>query len=339
MELVILWYLVVGLSATAYVVLDGFDLGVGMLHLFTKKDEERRLMLNAIGPVWDGNEVWIVIVAGTLLSGFPDAYATICSVFYTPIMIFLSGIIFRAVAIEFRSKLPQSRWRNTWDVAFSLGSYVITFILGVLLGNLVVGIALDSKEEFSGSFTSFFTPYPVLMGITAIAVLMMHGAIYLNMKIDGEFHAKTKRWSYRSMIFFVIMYVALTISTVIFEPHMIEKMKQYPFLFLVAALAGAIIYNVIRMLKKDNSGWAFICSSIALALLIGLFGVGTFPVLLRSTIDPAQYSITIFNAASSEKTLKILLTIAAVGVPLVLAYGYWIYRIFRGKVRLDSHSY
>ena len=158
-DLVFLWYLVVCGASVAYVVLDGFDLGVGMLHLFTKKDEERRLMLNAIGPVWDGNEVWIVIVGGALLAGFPAAYATLCSAFYTPLMIFLAGIIFRAIAIEFRSKLPHSKWRSCWDWVFFLGSFIIAFVLGVLLGNLVRGIPLDHEGEFLGTFWGFFTPY------------------------------------------------------------------------------------------------------------------------------------------------------------------------------------
>lgn len=339
MDLAIIWFGVVCLAAIAYVILDGFDLGVGMLHLFTKKDEERRLMLNAIGPVWDGNEVWIVIVGGSLLAGFTKAYAVICSAFYIPMMIFLCGIIFRAVAIEFRSKLPQRAWRTTWDIAFSVGSYVITFVLSVLLGNLVEGVPLDKEGNYYGSFLSCFTPYTLIMGLTGIALFMMHGSIYLNMKIEGEFHQKTKEWTQRTMVFFIITYVILTVSTLIYNKHIVHRAQYAPWLFVIGVAAMLSIANIPRMVKKEKTGWAFVSSSFSLALLFSLFGLGTYPVIVRSTLDPEMNSITVFNSASSEGTLKILLIIAGIGIPLVLAYGYWIYKIFSGKVKLTSSSY
>jgi cytochrome d ubiquinol oxidase subunit II len=338
-DLQILWYGVLCVAVIAYVVLDGFDLGVGMLHLFTKEDIERRLMLNAIGPVWDGNEVWIVVVGGALLAGFPPAYATLCSVFYTPLMMFLAGIIFRAVAIEFRSKLHHGKWRNCWDWVFSLGSYMITFVVSVLLGNLVDGIPLNAEGDFSGSFWIFFTPYTVLMGITGIALFMMHGAIYLNMKTEGKFHQKMRKWSTRSMVFFIVTYICLTLATVIGKPHMHIQMKSRPYLYGVAILAMLCIANIPRMLRKTWDGWAFISSCFSITFLFALFGIGTYPVLIRSSIDPVNNSLTIYNASSSDLTLKILLIIAAIGIPLVIAYGFWIYRIFKGKVKLDASSY
>lgn len=339
MDLKILWYFVLCTSVVAYVVLDGFDLGVGMLNIFTKKDIERRIMLNAIGPVWDGNEVWIVIVGGALLAGFPAAYATLCSAFYTPLMIFLAGIIFRAVAIEFRSKLPHSKWRSCWDWVFFLGSFIITFVVSVLLGNLVVGIPLDEHGDFFGAFWTFFTPYTILVGITGIALFMMHGAIYLNMKTEGEFHEKARKWSTRCMIFFIIAYVCLTLATLIGKPHMNLPMKDMPYLYAIAVLAMLCIANIPRMLRKRFDGWAFVSSCFSIAFLFALFGLGTFPILIRSTVNPDFNSITIYNSASTEVTLKILLIIAGIGVPLVLAYGFWIYRIFKGKVKLDKSSY
>ncbi|MEI8301235.1 MAG: cytochrome d ubiquinol oxidase subunit II [Chlamydiota bacterium] len=334
-----IWYGVLCLAAIAYVVLDGFDLGVGMLHLFTRKDQERRLMLNAIGPVWDGNEVWLIIVGGALLAGFPPAYATLCSAFYTPLMIFLAGIIFRAVAIEFRSKLPSSRWRSLWDVIFSLGSFTITLVLGVLLGNLIKGIPLDQEGDFFGSFWSFFTPYTLLMGLMAVALCMMHGSIYLNMKIEGEFHKTTRKWSNRTMIFFVITYITATFTTLIAMPHMLDIMKQIPYLYFLGVIAMLSIANIPRMLSKGNDGWAFTSSCFSIALLFLLFGVGMYPVIIRSSVETDLYSITLYNSASSDLTLKVLLTIAGIGLPLVIAYGFWIYRIFKGKVKLDKWSY
>lgn len=339
MSLELAWYLVVCVAVVAYVVLDGFDLGVGMLHLFTRKDENRRLMLNSIGPVWDGNEVWIIVVGGGLLAGFPDVYAVLCSVFYTPLMIFLAGIIFRAVAIEFRSKLTSMKWRHAWDIVFAVGSYLITFVLGVLLGNLVKGIPVDKTGNYYGTFWTFFTPYTLLLGITAIALFMMHGAIYLNMKVEGEFHKTTKRWTHRTIVFFIIAYILLTFGTVLFAPHMVDKMNQIPHLYFVGLALLFTIVMIPFMVKKHYDGWAFVFSSVSILLMFTLFGIGTYPIFIRSTIDTAVNSLTYMNSASSDLTLKILLIIAACGIPLVLGYGWWLYRIFRGKVKMDSSSY
>lgn len=339
MDLEIIWFGVICAAAVAYVVLDGFDLGVGMLHLFAKKDEERRLMLNAIGPVWDGNEVWIIVVGGALLAGFPAAYATLCSAFYTPIMVFLAGIIFRAVAIEFRSKLTHTRWRKTWDVVFSLGSFLIAFVLGVLLGNLVQGIQIDAEGVFTGSFWDFFTPYTILTGLTAISLFTMHGAIYLNMKIEGPLHDKTRQWSVISTVCFMITYILLTVATVMYMQHMVDRVQGKGNLYWIGILAMLCIAMIPYLLRRKNDGWAFLTSCFSITLLFVLFGLGIYPELIRSSINPEVNSITIFNSASSDLTLTVLLIIAGIGVPLVLAYGFWIYRIFRGKVKLDHSSY
>src|SRR5579872_3810659 len=188
------FYLVLGVSVLMYVMLDGFDLGVGALHLFAKTDEQRRIFLNSIGPVWDGNEVWIIIVIGGLFAGFPDAYACVFSGFYTLCMVLIAGLMFRAVAIEFRSKSGSKTWRKIWDVAFSLSSHVVAFALGLVLGNVILGIPLDATQNFVGSFSDFFRPYAILIGLFAISLFAMHGAIYLHMKTEGESHQVVKRW-------------------------------------------------------------------------------------------------------------------------------------------------
>lgn len=335
----IFWYTVIALSAVCYVVLDGFDLGAGMIHLFTKKDEERRIMLNAIGPVWDGNEVWIVIVGGALLAGFPPAYATLCSAMYTPFMIFLCGIIFRAVAIEFRSKLEGKAWRQFWDVTYSIATYVITIVLSLLLGNLVTGIPIDHEGVFHGNFWSFFSPYTILMAITGVALFMMHGALYLSMKTEGEFYNKIRSIATSSMVFFIITYVSLSIATLTFMPHMLLRMQKWPWLYLFGLAAMLCIANIPRELYKNNNGKAFLSSMFSIAFLFILFGLGLYPHIIRSSIDPMQNSITVFNAASSKLTMTILLIIVIIGIPLVIGYGFWVYRIFRGKVKLDANSY
>ncbi len=332
-------YLVAGFAVVAYCMLDGFDLGVGALHLFAKDDKDRRIFLNAIGPVWDGNEVWLVIVGGVLLSAFTDAYATIFSAFYLPTMGLLACLIFRAVSIEFRSKRPSKNWRNTWDTVFSVASILIAIGVGVLLGNLVEGIPLDSEYNFTGVFLSFLTPYPIIVGITSLSLFTMHGSIFLLMKTEGDLHDRLRSWVKWSIVFFIIMYVILSVVTLGQKPYMLERMDRYPAFYFFPLGTLISILCILYFVRKGYDGFSFIFSCISIFFLFTLYLVGTFPYLVRSTVNTAENSVTYFNAASSHLTLKVLSIIVVIGVPLVLAYGYYIYRVFRGKVRVDEHSY
>jgi cytochrome d ubiquinol oxidase subunit II len=334
-----LLYVVICLSLVFYVVLDGFDLGVGMLHLFVKKDEERRIFLNAIGPVWDGNAVWLVIIGGGLFAGFPEVYATLFSTFYIPVMALLFGLIFRAVSIEFRSKRPSAAWRSTWDVMFSLASFIIAFGIGLVLGNLIEGLPLDAYHNFVGSFGDFLRPYALLTGVLSIALLMMHGAIFLLMKTEGALRKRVQELARICLFFFVALYVLTTAATWVWMPHMLDHMHEALYLLLVGAGALIAILFVWQAVKLEKAGRAFVCSCLSIALLVALFCIGTYPMLIRSCLSPATNSLTIANAASSPLTLKVLMVIVLIGVPLVLAYGYYIYRVFRGKVRLGPSSY
>ena len=333
------WFLAFVILVTGYAILDGFDLGVGMLHLFSKKDQERRLMLNSIGPVWDGNEVWLVTAGGALFAGFPDVYATICSAFYIPIMVLLTGLIFRAVAIEVRSKRPMAWWRWTWDVLFSFASLIITFGLGIVMGNLIRGIPLDSTKEFTGDFIGLLNPYAMLIGILTVALFFMHGSIYILMKTEGELHDKMRAWTNPSIIFFVIAYATATMATLIYMPHMIEAIQNRPFFFVIAICNMLAIANIPREIQRGNDGWAFISSCANIIFLMMLYGIGTYPNVVRAINDPTGLSLTIYNSASSEKTLEILHIIAIIGLPMVIAYTIAVYWIFKGKVKLESTSY
>ncbi len=339
MNLEIFWYCIIIVSMICYMVLDGFDLGVGGLHLLVKKDEERRVFLNAIGPVWDGNEVWLVIIVGGLFAGFPDVYATLISGFYVFVMGFLAALIFRAVAIEFRSKRDSRAWRSLWDTVFSVASIAIAFGVGVILGNLIQGIPLDEHRNFVGTVGMFFTPYSVLLGVTTVSLVLMHGAIFLVMKTEGSLQKQLRKWASITIVVFIFFYILATFATFLYMPHMIERMHAVPYLFVVPLLAFLAIFNVPRLMSKQKEGWAFIFSCLSIALLLTIFAVGTFPVLVRSTINPATHSMTAFNSSSSPLTLKILAIIVAIGVPMVLAYGAYIYHTFRGKVKLDHSSY
>lgn len=338
-ELQFIWFTIFVILLTGYALLDGFDLGVGMLHLFSKKDEERRMMLNAIGPVWDGNEVWLVTAGGALFAGFPDVYATVCSAFYIPIMLLLTGLIFRAIAIEFRSKQPMSWWRWLFDVLFSFASLVIALALGVVMGNLIHGIRLDAQKEFIGSLAELLTPYTLLVGFFTASLFAMHGAIFILMKTEGELHEKLRRWINPAIITFILFYAVTTLSTIIFEPHMVATMKERPFFLILAVINVFAIANIPREIAHGRDGWAFLSSCLNIICLLALYGIGTYPNAVRAVNDPANLSLTIWNTSSSEKTLGILLLIAAIGVPLVISYTIAIYTIFRGKVKLEPTSY
>jgi cytochrome d ubiquinol oxidase subunit II len=333
-----IWFVLVGVLFTGYVMLDGFDLGVGALHLFTKTDEERRLMLNAIGPVWDGNEVWLVTGGGALFAAFPEVYATVFSGFYLAFVLLLFSLIFRAVAIEFRSKRPEARWRQTWDVLFSLGSVLSSFLIGVAIGNIVWGVPLDKEHEFAGTFPGLLGPYPILLGITTVALFAMHGAIYVVMKTEGKLEDRARGWVKNTVIFFILMYAATSLATLLYVPRMAMPLQKYPWLFAIPLLNILAIANIPREIHLGNEFKAFLSSCVAMIALMALFGVGMYPHLVFCHTEPAN-SLDIHNAASSQKTLGIMLVIACLGVPVVMAYTVCIYWIFRGKVKLEATSY
>jgi len=338
MNLNVLWFILIGVLFIGYAILDGFDLGVGAWHLFVKEDEERRVLLNAIGPVWDGNEVWLVTGGGALFAAFPEAYATVFSGFYIPFMLLLCALIFRAVAIEFRSKQPMRWWRQLWDVSFGVSSIVASLLVGVALGNLIYGVPLAANHEFAGNFLGMLHPYALLIGVTTVALFMMHGALYAVFKTEGPLHEKFRRWARHGILFFVLCYVAATWATLIQVPRMVAPMKAHPILFAVVLLNILAIANIPRELHKHNDFKAFLSSAAAVAALLALFGLGIFPKLVISNPNP-ENSLTIYNAASSLRTLAIMGIIALIGVPLVLAYTAGIHWIFRGKVKLTKSSY
>ena len=333
-----IWFLLIGALLSGYAILDGFDLGVGMLHLFVKEDEERRTMINSIGPVWDGNEVWLVTGGGALFAAFPHVYATVFSGFYDAFILLLFMLIFRAVAIEFRSKQTMLWWRKMWDIAFSVASFLIALLMGVALANIITGIPIGPDKEFTGTFLSLINPYTVLVGVTTVALFMMHGAIYSVMKTDGDLQKKLRGWVNNTIIFFVICYATVTMTTLIYYSHMVENFREVPVLFIVALLNMLAIANIPREISKGREFRAFFSSAASIAALLLLFAIGIFPNIVYSNPNP-EYSLTLYNAASSEKTLTIMLIIALIGIPFVFAYTITIYWIFRGKVKIDEMSY
>lgn len=333
------WYLVVGGLFSGYAILDGFDFGAGAWHLFFRKEESRRIALNAIGPVWDGNEVWLVIGGGALFAGFPLLYATLFSALYIPFILFLVFIIFRAIAIEFRSKEPMAWWRKLWDISYSVSSIMLAFLLGVVLGNVLQGIRIDGDYNYrGGGFWEFLNPYALLTGVTTLSLFMMHGAIYLLLKTEGRLYAKIRLLLKKGMIFFMVSFGVTTLYTLLYIPHLSDEFRKNPTLFIVPLLTFLSIANVPRLVNARKFRRAFLFSSITISLMMVLVAIELYPVLLFSTLDPA-YHITVQNAASSDTSLGIMLTIAGIGAPLVLGYTIFVYRTFKGKVQLDETSY
>jgi cytochrome d ubiquinol oxidase subunit II len=338
MDLNTTWFILVGVLFAGYALLDGFDLGVGCIHLFTTTDEDRRLMLNTIGPVWDGNEVWLVTGGGALFAAFPNVYATVFSGFYVPFYLLLACLIFRAVSIEFRSKEKMGWWRQLWDVGFSLSSLVASLVIGVALGNVIWGIPIDADGEFAGTLLGIFHPYALLVGVTTVALFMMHGTIYAAMKTEASLHMRLRKWVVNTIIFFIICYATTTMATLLYVPHMTAHFKAHPEWFILPLLNMLAIANIPREIHKGNDFSAFLSSCFSIVALMALFALGVYPNMVLSNPNP-EHSLTIWNAASSPKTLKIMLIMALVGMPMVIAYTISIYWIFRGKVKLDSRSY
>jgi cytochrome d ubiquinol oxidase subunit II len=327
-----------GVLLTGYAVLDGFDLGVGMLHPVAKTDEERRIFLNAIGPIWDGNEVWLVTFGGAMFAAFPEAYATVFSGYYLAFMAVLGALIFRAVSIEFRSKRPSVAWRTTWDFVFCAASLLATLVFGVAVGSAMTGIPLDARGIFRGSFGDQIGLYSLLTGVMTIAMFTMHGAIFLCLKTEGGLQKRVERWAWRGYFAFLALYLVNTVVTLVQIPRATVNFEHAPWAWAIVALNVLAVANIPRCLRKSNFAWAFISSACTIAGLVFLFGVALFPNLVTSSPNEAN-SLTIYGAASSVKTLQIMSLIALIGMPFVAGYTIVVYWTFRGAVKLDKHSY
>lgn len=334
-----LWYLVVGLLFSGYAILEGFDYGAGAWHLFLKKDLSRRIAINAIGPIWDANQVWLIIGGGALFAGFPVMYATMLSAMYIPFMLFLVLLVMRSSAIKFRSAEKMTWWRKTWDIIYFVSNTLIAFLLGVVLGNILQGF--DIGENFSykgGIFFAFLSPYAIMVGLTTLSIFMTQGAIFLLLKTEGRLYTRLTFLLKKGMYFFIISFVLTSIYTLIYLNGVIDKFKENPVFFILPILAFLAVANVPRLVSKKKYANALVFSSLTMAFLLMLVAFQLYPVLLPSTIG-SKYSVTIYNAASSQKSLGIMLTIVLIGAPLLAGYFVFLYKTFYGKVKLDDTSY
>ncbi len=336
----IVWFSLLGVLMTGYAILDGFDLGVGILHVCVRKDQERRLLMNSIGPLWDGNEVWLVVFGGAIFAAFPKAYAAAFSGFYTPFMMVLAALIFRGVSMEFRSKQEWLWWRTFWDAAFCAASALATFLFGVVVGNCLHGLPLgaDGDVQRPLEFFELFGFYPTAIGLFAVATFAMHGSIYLYLKTEGELQKRIHGWMWTTFGIFLAMYVLCTLLTMTTNPRSVEKFRDYPWLWAVVVLNALVIANIPRAIYLNKPFYAFLSSSATIAAFTFLFGMTLYPNMITSTQSAAD-NLTLAKAASSETTLWIMLGVALLGMPFVLTYTATIYWVFRGKVQVGKFSY
>ena len=341
MDLATLWFLGLGVLLTVYAVLDGFDLGVGTLHLFVRGDMERRLTLNSIGPLWDGNEVWLVTFGGALFAAFPEAYATILSGFYLPFIALVLCLVGRAVSIELRSKHHSRWWRGYWDFSFFASSTLVTFLFGLLAGNLILGVPLDAQSEYAGTLGTLFRPYPLAVGAFAVITSAMHGALFLRTKTEGELEARVARWSWTAFGVFLVAWVGVTIATLVLAPHATRNFERWPAAWIVVVLCVLAVANVPRALFRGRPAEAFLSSCGVVASHCFLFGMAMFPNLLYATpgADGSMRAMDVWEARSSEATLALMTWIAVLGLPLIATYTIIVYRVFAGKVKLSKYSY
>ena len=339
MDLHIAWFILLGILLAGYAILDGFDLGVGILHPLAGSDHERRVFINAIGPIWDGNEVWLITFGGALFAAFPEAYATIFSGFYMAFMLVLLALIFRAVSIEFRSKIESPGWRSFWDWCFFAASLLATVLFGVAVGNGMIGIPLDERGVFIGTFWTLVKPYPVLVGLLAASMFAMHGALYLYLKVpQGELHQRIGQWMWHTWGIFLVIYILTTMYTLVTVPRAVANFDRWPWAGALVVVNVLAIANIPRAVFLNRPGQAFLSSCITIAALVSLFSLALWPNLVPASNDPAR-SLTIYTAASSTKTLGIMFIIALIGMPLVLTYTAIIYWTFRRRVEIGGWSY
>ena len=333
------WFILLGILLAGYAVLDGFDLGVGILHPLARSDHDRRVFINAIGPIWDGNEVWLVTFGGAMLAAFPEAYATVFSALYIPFMLLLFALVFRAVSIEFRSKMQSPAWRRAWDYGFFGSSLLATLLFGITVGTGMLGLPLDERGVFTGTFLDLLKPYPILVGVLACSTFALHGALYLNLKVPhGELHERVGRWIWHAWGVFLVLYIITTIYTLTAVPRAVPNFERAPLAAMLVVVHILAVANIPRAVFYNQSLTAFVSSSISIIGLVTLFSVALWPNLVTASNDPAN-SLTIYRAASSEKTLWIMFLIAIIGMPLVICYTAAVYWTFRRRVEIGEHSY
>lgn len=334
MDLNILWFILISVLFIGFFFLEGFDYGVGILLPFMgKNDTERRIVINTIGPVWDGNEVWLITAGGAIFAAFPNWYATLFSGFYLALFFILVALIIRGVAFEFRSSDRSPRWRSAWDWGIFVGSLLSAILWGVAVTNILRGVPINAEMQYAGTFFDLLSPYTLIGGVTTLLLFTLHGALYLTLKTEGEMVQRAWRIAKTVSIAALGVLVALAAMTY----FQTDLFASVPAAIGILVCAVAMVLTVIFTYKK-MSGKAFITSSLTIASLVISVFLGLFPRVMVSSLNP-EWSLNIYSASSSPYTLKIMTIVALTLVPIVLAYQIWTYWVFRKRVTAKDVHY
>ncbi|MEY9943648.1 cytochrome d ubiquinol oxidase subunit II [Kitasatospora sp. GAS1066B] len=324
MQLHDVWFVLIAVLWTGYFFLEGFDFGIGVLTRLLARDRaERRVLINTIGPVWDGNEVWLLTAGGATFAAFPDWYATLFSGFYLPLLIILVCLIIRGVAFEYRHKRTEERWQNGWEQAIFWTSLLPAFLWGVAFGNIVHGVAIDQQKNYIGGFGDLLNPYALLGGLTTLLLFTFHGAVFAALKTVGDIRTRARAMALRLGLVTAVLALAFLTWT---QVHRGDGWSLAALVVAVLALLGALAANQLA-----REGWAFILSGLTIVAAVAMLFLSLFPDVMPSTLNPA-WSLTVSNASSAPYTLKVMTVVAAVFTPLVLLYQGWTYWVFRKRI-------
>ena len=323
------WFIVIAILWTGFFILEGFDFGVGMLHSVVGQDEAgRRAAINTIGPLWDGNEVWLIVAGAAMFAAFPGWYATMFSALYLALALLLASLIIRGVAFEYRGKRDAARWRRTWDVLLIVGSLLAPLLIGVGLGDLLHGLPINSAQNYTGSFWALLQPYALFTGVTLVLICLLHGATFLCLKTTGDMHERSRRiartvapFTAAAVVGFAI-WTHVTSSTTFF-------LRPLELLAIIAVLAA------VWLVYARRDGFAFTATTVTMASCILSIFVGLYPNVMVSSTNPA-YNLTVHNTASNPYSLKAMTIVVVIFLPLVLAYQTWTYYVFRRRVSRDQ---
>ncbi len=329
MDLNTIWFILIAVLFIGFFFLEGFDYGVGILLPFLgKEDKERRAIINSIGTFWDGNEVWMLTAGGAMFAAFPNWYATLFSGFYLALVVMLLALIARGVAFEYRSKKDDPVWRNRWDWVIFVGSFVPALLWGVAISNLIRGVPIDDKMNFTGNFFTLLNPYSLIGGVASLLLFTLHGSIFLTLKLTDNLLESARKFANKLWLPATVVLFAYVILGY-FDTDMFSKLGVNP--GAVPIIAGLAILSVGYLLKIQKEGWAFVMTGITIAFSTITVFMGLFPRVMVSSTNP-DWSLTIYNASSSPYTLKVMTIVAVIFVPVVLAYQAWSYWIFRKRV-------
>ena len=330
-----LWFGLIAVLWVGYFFLEGFDFGVGiLLPVVSEDDTDRRVVINTIGPVWDGNEVWLLVAGGATFAAFPEWYATLFSGFYLPLFLILVALIIRGVAFEFRSKHDHPSWRRTWDLAIVVGSAIPAVLWGVAFANIVRGVPIDADFEYTGTFFTLLNPYALLGGLTTLLLFTLHGAVYLTLKTDGDVRVRSRKVAMNLALpaaFSLVVFLMWTFVNALDS----DDTGVVPGVVPVAAMALAFVVG--WLLETRQEGWAFIVSGAVIALTVTTLFLNLYPRVMPSSTDP-EFSLTVFNASSTSTTLTLMTVVALIFTPIVLIYQSWSYYVFRHRIDRDSVS-